>query len=166
MPELQPLDDDERSELVAYLDGELDEKASLAMEAKLNRDPRIRAEADALRRAWNLLDFLPKPEPSSNFTQRTVASIAQPALRARRWRPWLLGLGWAAAVIVAGMIGYASVPAGRVAPVTEPKADDTEQLVRDLRVIDQVRQYQNAGDISFLHELDRPELFGDDPTGH
>jgi anti-sigma factor RsiW len=167
MPDVQPLNDDERAELVAYLDGELDEKSARAVEAKLNRDPRVRAEADALRRAWNLLDYLPRPEPSPNFTQRTVASIAQPTLRVRRWKSWLLGAGWAAAVFVAGVIGYVSMSGhSGTACTTDSKPEDTEQLARDLHVIDQVRQYQNVGDISFLNELDRPELFGDDQAGH
>ncbi len=166
MPDPQPLNDEERAELVAYLDGELDEATARTLEARLNRDARLRAEADALRRAWNMLDFLPKPEPSPQFTQRTVtrASILQPTLAGRvaRWRPWLLGVGWTAALVVAGVVGYASVPAPREPP-GETKADDPEQqLVRDLPIIDQLHPYLNAGDVTFLHELDRPELFGDD----
>jgi anti-sigma factor RsiW len=169
MADLQPLNEDERAELIAYLDGELDDVSASAVEARINRDPRVRAEADSLRRAWNLLDYLPRPEPSPQFTQRTLtrATVLVPSFfdRARKWRRVLFGVGWAAAVIVAALVGYAAVP-GAKEPPAAPKPDDAEQqLVRDLRVIDRLPAYQDAGDINFLHELDRPELFGDDASG-
>ena len=41
------LSDEDRAELVAYLDGELDEKSTLELEARLSRDPQARAEATA-----------------------------------------------------------------------------------------------------------------------
>jgi hypothetical protein len=41
----------------------------------------------------------------------------------------------------------------------------TEQdLVRDLRLIENLRYYEQAESLDFLRELDRPELFGDDPV--
>ncbi len=170
MAELQPLSEDEKAELIAYLDGELDEESATAVEAQINRDPRVRAEVEALRRSWGLLDFLPKPEPSPQFTQRTVtkASVLAPSLldRARRWRRLVFGVGWAAALVVAGVVGYASVPLSRDKPIAGKPDDSEPQLVRDLRVIDQLPAYQNAGDIHFLNELDQPDLFGDDSAGH
>ncbi|MGL4555560.1 MAG: anti-sigma factor family protein, partial [Gemmataceae bacterium] len=54
-----PLTARERADLVAYLDGELSGEAAESMEAKLNLDPRMRAEAESLKKAWDLLDFLP-----------------------------------------------------------------------------------------------------------
>jgi anti-sigma factor RsiW len=169
MAELQPLSEDLKAELIAYLDGELDEEEARAVEARINRDPRVRAEVEALRRSWGLLDYLPKPEPSPQFTQRTVtrASVLAPSLldRARRWRRLVFGVSWAAALVVAGVVGYASVPAPREKPAEAKAEDQEQQLVRDLRVIDQLPALQNAGDINFLYELDRPELFGDDPAG-
>ena len=71
MADERSLNDEERDELVAYLDGELDEQAARDVEARLGRDPRAKAEAEALRRTWNLLDYLPRPEPSGDFTHRT-----------------------------------------------------------------------------------------------
>ncbi len=41
----RPLSDDEREDLTAYLDGELDEQSARELEAKLGRDPNTRAEA-------------------------------------------------------------------------------------------------------------------------
>src|SRR5690242_21472649 len=110
MSEPAPLSEQERADLVAYLDGELTGEAARALEAKLSLNPAIRAEADALRRTWDLLDFLPKSQPSPSFTHRTMERLVP--LRAdqqRRdhWRTRCLGLGWAAALLLAGWGGYA-----------------------------------------------------------
>src|SRR5438876_10965104 len=115
MGTLPPLTDEERENLIAYLDGELDEKTARAFEAKLNRDPRYRAEADTLSRTWSLLDYLPQTEPSTAFGTRTLESVSafRPATRARKasWhrQPWVLGTGWAAAVVVAAVLGFTGV---------------------------------------------------------
>ena len=66
----------ERADLVAYLDGELEGEPARALEQKLALDPDARAEADGLKRTWDLLDFLPKSEPSPDFTHRTMDRLA------------------------------------------------------------------------------------------
>ena len=63
MPNSSPLNERERADLVAWLDGELEGEAA-------------RAEADALRKTWELLDYLPRPEPSASFTHRTLSRLA------------------------------------------------------------------------------------------
>ena len=71
-----PLNDDEKADLVAYLDGELDEPATQAVEAKIAADPDARAELDALKQTWGMLDYLPKTNPSPNFTNRTLERLS------------------------------------------------------------------------------------------
>jgi hypothetical protein len=66
-----PFDD----ELVAYLDGELDPAAARAVEDRLARDPAARDRAAELKKAFDLLDYLPKPEPSPTFTTRTLDKL-------------------------------------------------------------------------------------------
>src|ERR1700676_3083783 len=103
----------EKADLVAFLDGELKGEAARALETKLSLDPTARAEAEALKRTWDLLDYLPKPEPSPSFTKRTLeklAPIRSAALRKVKTRPpWLVGLGWAAATVVAASLGFFAV---------------------------------------------------------
>jgi hypothetical protein len=85
MPE--PLPDEEvafpadpfEAELVAYLDGELDPAAARRIETRLAGDPQARAKAAALKKTFDLLDYLPKPEPSATFTSRTLDKL--PALQ-------------------------------------------------------------------------------------
>jgi hypothetical protein len=83
MPE--PLPDEEvaadpfEAELVAYLDGELEPAAARRIETRLASDPQARAKAAALKKTFDLLDYLPKPEPSATFTSRTLDKL--PALQ-------------------------------------------------------------------------------------
>src|SRR5689334_17469585 len=111
MADQPPLSEEQRADLVAYLDGELGEPAAQALEAQLQRDPRIRDEAERLRRTWDLLDYLPRPEPRPDFMSRTLEriSVHRPVVTQSmwrwRWRRWALGAGWAAALVIAGVAG-------------------------------------------------------------
>jgi hypothetical protein len=164
----------ERADLVAYLDGELEGDAARAIEQKLALDPAARAEADALKRTWDLLDFLPKTEPSPNFTHRTLDRLGpiktgvQPESARRGWRLALFGTGWAAAVVLAALGGYFGfnrlVPSPTRHREVAPEPSDAE-LARDLNVIKNKRLYELAEDIDFVRELDQPDLFGADSPG-
>lgn len=163
MSQPSPPDDKDHSDLIAYLDGELDGEAARAVEARISRDPAVRAEADSLKRTWDLLDYLPRPEPSPNFTHRTLDKLSthdtRAALGARHpLRRWLFGAGWAAAMFLVGLVGYLAAVA-----VVPPQAAEKD-LVRDLRLIDNLRFYEDVEMLEFLRELDRPDLFGDDGT--
>ena len=163
MSQPSPLDDKDRADLIAYLDGELDGEAARAIEARISREPAVRAEAESLKRTWDMLDYLPRPEPSPSFTHRTLDKLSTHATRAalrprRPVRRWLLGAGWAAAVVLVGLVGYL----GAVA-LTPPKPTPRD-LVRDLRLIENLRAYEDVEMLEFLRELDRPDLFGDEGT--
>jgi anti-sigma factor RsiW len=171
MTQQQPLNDAEREKLVAYLDGELDDKTARTLETKIGRDSQLRAEADTLRRTWELLDFLPQPEASAALSSRTIESVStlRPTPRRRILRDpvvrrWVFGLGWAAAVLVAFISGFAGTDSviKRNRPPAQQAVDVDQLLVGDHRVIENERLYQNVDDIGFVRQLDDPELFGDD----
>jgi anti-sigma factor RsiW len=174
----KPLSDEQRAELVAYLDGELPKPMAQAIEAKLNTDPRMRAEVDTLRRTWELLDHLPKPEPTPQFASRTldristirISALRSPVGRSKgnswdRLRPWTLGIGWAAAVVLAAIAGYSGGQLLSHRPESS-KSDDSErvqsELAKDFRVIENQRLYVHADDLEFIRALQEPELFGDE----
>ena len=71
----KPVDTEADEELVAYLDGELDPREAATMATRIGLDPKLRAKADALQRAWDILDVLPKPQPSPTFVAHTVTQI-------------------------------------------------------------------------------------------
>lgn len=173
MAKLPPLSEKDREDLVAYLDGELDAEAARALEARLNLDAEARAEAEALRRTWEVLDYLPRPEPTAAFSSRTiqrVSSLRQQTLPvqadSRPWPRWAFAAGWAAALLLAGTLGFAAVSwfsERKPIPVQAAHPIDVDQvLVRDLRLIENKRLYELAVDMNFLRDLDDPELFGDD----
>jgi anti-sigma factor RsiW len=161
MAERQPLNEQERADLVAYLDGELHGAAAQAIEARLSLDPEARAEAESLRRAWDMLDFLPRPEASPNFTERTMSRILPVPLDSLRrpQRRWGLPVAWAAAVIVAFLGGWA------VYEWLIPHEPGERELVQDLRIIENFRLYEQADDIDFVRQLDQSELFRDEVGG-
>jgi anti-sigma factor RsiW len=165
---MSSLNEQDRSDLVAYLDGELPDEAARALEAKLSLDPKARAEAESLRKTWELLDYLPRPEPSPTFTHRTLEKLAiQRPVPVRRRLPWLAaGLGWAAALMLAavGGLGIARLlwpPDGASAR----ERAEVEVLVQNPRVIEYKRVYEQVEDLDFLRTLDEPDLFGDEDTG-
>jgi anti-sigma factor RsiW len=162
-----PLTEQERADLVAYLDGELTGEAARAMEAKLSINPEARAEAEGLRRTWDMLDFLPQPEASPNFTNRTLSKLmpvpvetpAQvPTVTPRRWWKVAAVALWLVAVVLSALGGYAGFQH------FVPRQPGDRELVRELRLIENKRLYDLVGEMEFLRRLDQPDLFGDDTS--
>ena len=178
----EPDDTDPRDgaaeELVAYLDGELDPKAAEAFATRLSLDPKLRAEADALQRAWDILDVLPRPQPSAAFASRTLSQVVpvpgggsgtqflarsgsaaatMPAIPNPRpgagfW------LGSALVILLAAAGGYFGHRA--VAPPPKPAAVDPP--LEDVPLMKNLRLYRHVDDVDYLKKLDSPELFGDE----
>jgi len=70
---------DPRTEkLVSWLDHELTPAEAEVVEAEIARDPGTRREARALRKAWDMLDLLPRTEPSADFTHKTLSRLDIP----------------------------------------------------------------------------------------
>ena len=65
----------ELSDLVAYLDGELDVQSMDQMERRLVEEPPFRKEAERLDRTWQLLDSLEEVTASGEFLERTLSSM-------------------------------------------------------------------------------------------
>lgn len=160
-----PLNDEDRENIVAYFDGELDEKSAHEIETKINLDPEYRAEADALKQAWGMLDFLPRQEASTNFTHRTLQQLAfRPKQMGRipqlASSSWVRGIAWAAMICVAAAIGW------WLAGVIESRSDrsvvEDDHLVRHLRLIEKMPVLEQIDDFEFLRALDHADLFGED----
>lgn len=157
-------------DLVAYLDGELEEPDALAVERQLATDPAARSKADALRKTFDLLDVLPKPEPSPQFASRTLTridsnaaavpafapsgtSVSVPALRKSR----TAAFAWLAAGVVAAAGGFAAHAVAPNAAVREP-----ELSYADVRVVENLPLYLGVDDLAFAKRLDDPDLFAAD----
>ena len=165
--------------LVSYLDGELEPAEAERRRHAHQPRPRAAAEAESLRKTWALLDHLPRPEPSADFTNKTVSRVFPAAATAARSgsrpsRPVVTPprAGWsagkwalaAAIILAAGGAGY--VARFAVGPKAKPPGEDeagSEARVRaDERILKNLKAYRRAGDIEFLRALDDPHLFGDE----
>ncbi len=155
-----PADDEQ---LVAYLDGELDETQSAEVERRLLSDIAYRGRMQELQATWDLLDRLPDAHTGDSFTKTTIELVARQAAkdltlrRHGRWaKPVRAGLfvlaGFACATLGFSIIRYS-------------QGEPTRALIRDLRVIENMDVYsdlkidRNIDYVDFLKQLDQAKLF-------
>ena len=144
------LNESVRERLVAYLDGELSDKESQAIEQQLSSDDQLRDELQGLDQAWNALDALPIETAGNDFTKSTIALVVDDVKQQaekeqslfvapmRHVGPWgryaayacLLGLGFLSAVMISSY--------------------RDRQLLRDLPEILHAHTLSQVGDIEFL----------------
>lgn len=139
-------------ELVAYLDGELDDEAHRRIEARLACDPAARETLRRLEATWDMLEELGRAQVSESFTQTTMEMVAvaavedvqqaQAEIPRRNRRRWLLG---SAAILLSAAAGFF------LAAWWWP--DPNQQLLRDLPVLENLDAYQQVGDVDFLRKL-------------
>jgi anti-sigma factor RsiW len=149
-------------QLVAYLDGELDEETGRRIETLAASDSQVRERLERLGRTWDLLGELSGAEVSGQFTETTlemVAVAAEDEVRARREAlPRLRRRRWALAggsLLAAGAIGFFGVALLR--------PDPNRQLLRDLPVLENLDEYRQVDSIEFLRALREANLFPEDP---
>jgi hypothetical protein len=184
-PDLPPDETDE--ELVAYLDGELDRDEARAVEAKLTHDETARQKADTLKKTFDLLDYLPKPEPSPTFATRTLTQInpvlgsgaaipvptpsasngTLPPTHTTGLTPTLpppMRTGWK---VLLWSLGLAAVTAtgyfGHL--LAKPHLEATDPAKRtseQVRLLERLPLYLGVDDFEFLTQLDQLALFPDE----
>jgi anti-sigma factor RsiW len=164
MAEQPPITDADREELVAYLDGELDAAGQQRVETRLSLEPKVRAEVEALKKTWEVLDYLPRAEPTAEFSTRTLDAVdaLRPGRAGRRVPVWARSAAWAAAVVAAGVVGF--LLPGVKAPKTGPPVElENDRLyTQNPRVVAHLPLYLSAGTIDYLNALDTPDLFGEE----
>lgn len=145
-------------DLVAYLDGELDDRASRRIEQLLATDPKVRGALQGLDRTWHLLDRLDRVTPDEEFTRTTLEMVAvaaaddvqeqQVIVPRRRRRRWLIG---SAGLLAAAAAGFLTVAVLRPSP--------NQRLLEDLPVLENLEPYRQVETIEFLRLLDQEKLF-------
>ncbi|HWL10672.1 MAG TPA: hypothetical protein VNQ76_19855 [Planctomicrobium sp.] len=153
MAKLTRLTSEDRENLAAYLDGELDEDGTRRIESVLTASEVARNDVDVLARTYEMLDLLPRPQITQDFTERTLASarlrehrkpISQQAWFLTAQRIGVLGL-WGIAMLITGMAGYS------ITNRWIPRQDDV--LLKQLPMIQNLDVYAESGSIEFLQEL-------------
>lgn len=162
MSKLTRLTAEDRAELVAYLDGELDETLTQRIETVLSQSPVARNDVEMLVRTYDLLDLLPRPKASTEFTEKTIATAKLAEVPVdytqsaafQKVRKLVPVLGYAALVAAGGLAGYAAM--NQYVPLPE------DALLRDLPVIEKLDDYTEVGDVQFLERLgNEPSLVRD-----
>lgn len=154
------LTEEQRTEIVAYLDGELDPKAAEKVRRMLVEDVNARREAEELTIAWEALDSLGDVKASGDFTERTLTSIQALAETEQHTqtqsfdfrRGTFLG-GWLLGIVASAITGFCvtnwAVP------------DESQELVRELELIESLPRYERVGSVELLNELEKQELFNE-----
>lgn len=153
------LSQEERSNLVAYLDGELTEGESAALAAKLTQSVSARREIEQLEAIWALLDHLEHPTAPADFTERTTSLAAGAAVLDDRLARMAAGSARLAGRLLAGAaclglsagIGY--VAARWLYP------DRSARLASDLTIAERLDAYRAVGTFEFLELLDESTEF-------
>lgn len=152
-PEQQRLTPAERANLVAYLDGELNDAEARAISSKLTASPTARREVDVLEKTWELLEYLPRPKAPEDFTERTLTGVRQIEDKGGKLETALVQTTrgavraalWVAAALLAGGAGYALTYWGW--------PDPTARLARELSIAEHLSEYRDVGDFDFLKQL-------------
>ncbi len=162
MSKLTRLTAEDRAELVAYLDGELDESTTQRIETVLSQSPVARTDVEMLVRTYDLLDLLPRPKASTEFTEKTIATAKLAEVPVdytqtaafQKVQRIIPVLGYAVIVAAGGLAGYGAM--NRYVPLQE------DTLLRDLPVIEKLDEYTEVGDTKFLEDLgNQPSLLKD-----
>jgi anti-sigma factor RsiW len=159
MQKIPRLTQDQRSNLVAYLDGELSEQAARDIDQVLTKSPAVRHDVEMLARTWDLLDELPRLSTAQDFTARTLTAAkdeeAPRPLVPPSWVEWfhseqlrrgVIVLAWVVGLSASALAGYAVT--SRLIP------DPSEDLLRNLEVVDKLDLYRNVESAEFLQQLD------------
>jgi anti-sigma factor RsiW len=167
MAEHPPITDADRDELVAYLDGEMDAAGQQRVETRLSLEPKVRAEVDALKKTWEMLDYLPRAEPTAEFSTRTIEAVSglRPARGGRPLPRWARGTAWAAALVAAGILGFLLPGARPPKPVPPVELENDPLYTQNPRVVAHLPLYTAAGTLDYLNALDTPDLFGEEAPG-
>lgn len=148
----------QHEDLVAYLDGEVDEQLALRIEAAVADDVAVQAQLNALDATWGLLDSLPTPIASEELTQRTIQSLGVIAAAPSAFRQhrssvakWVRLLVWGGGILLSTVAGFSLT-------FRDHSRQDRE-LIRDWPVIQQLKDYTRIGSVEYLDELRDEEVF-------
>jgi hypothetical protein len=152
-PPLNPLD----AQLMALLDGELDEEQRESLEKRLVAEPDLRKRLRALQRSWELLGEVPHKTVDQRFANTTVEMIVTRATQELRSLPlainggrkgrWTLLLACTATFLLGGLsvAGY--------------RTWRYYKELRDLEIVTHFDALRQIDDIAFLRELSTSEAW-------
>lgn len=150
------LTDDDRRDLVAYLDGELPPDAAARVEARMLSDDAYRAEMQALQGTFDMLEDLPISTVGPNFTRTTVEVAAIDFTRSPAKASFDISKALPAALVLlcvlsAAAFGFAWQRNRQLLP--------ERQAVREFPILENYDAYRWVGDVEFLRRLHDEGIF-------
>jgi len=145
----------QRSNFVAYLDGELNEEDTRSVEQLLANNEVARHDMESLATAWEMLDELPRSNAPKDFAEKTIATLKmEDQVTPLSEQPWFqkttrlgsLAVGWIL-VLGCGMVGFLvarSVPPSRA-----------DALIHEYPLLQYFDSYQEIGSADFLQRLQK-----------
>jgi len=167
MAKITRLSGEERDNLVAYLDGELDPLQIREIETALGQNPVARHDVDMLARTWDLLDNLPQQPVGEQFVSETMTMVIGAELGTEEVDPlapikarnrtlwWTAAVSFAALALVSGF-----VISGWVVPNT------TDELLNDYEIVVELDKYLEAQDADYLQKLADIKEFAEAEDSH
>ncbi len=162
MAKIARLSSEQRENLTAYLDGELDESATQQIEQVLAVSEVARHEVDMLSRTWDMLGVLPAHKASDQFTHQTMTNLraseqtgpgAVQMMVYRNLRRGIVLAAWTGAVCLCGYVGFLAT--NRWVP------NESVQLLDDYSVVENLDKYTEVGSIEFLRVLKSKHTFSE-----
>lgn len=159
MDKMKRVSVEDRDNFVAYLDGELPPEVATKLEGVLADSPVARKDVEMLVRTYEMLDLLPRPQATTEFTQRTMATVKLGDVKSDLTQSWwykrahlaVVAAAGVGILVVSGLLGYAST--NRWAPSNE------DLLLRDLPIIQNLDDYRQVGQHEFLERIEgQPHL--------
>jgi hypothetical protein len=146
MAKITRLSSEQRDNLAAYLDGELDEHATQEIEQVLAVSEVARHEIDMLSRTWDMLNVLPTYKAADDFTHKTITSLraaeqAGPGAAAvdlvyRNARRGVVLTAWIGVLSVCAYVGFMAT--------NHWVPNESEQLLQDYDIINNLDQYSEV----------------------
>lgn len=147
-------------QLVAYLDGELDESETASIEKQLRNDPKLRQMAEGLDHAWNMLDALETVSVDEEFSQRTLETIVATGMSGEQQasvsiRQLLSGflsgraLAWFGLGAIGALCGFSLV-------LLRGPSEETTGVYRELELLERYPQYSILPHTDALQQLQLP----------
>ena len=162
----QRLNPEERTNLTAYIDGELTDNESRVIATKLSLSPTARRELESLKKTWELLELLPRPKASLVFSERTLTEVRSLEARVGTWNQkagaWA---AYATKLVVWLLVAATSLTLG-FALFRWAWPDPAARMARDLSLAEHLDEYKEIGSFDFLEELARSNEFGGSRPNH
>lgn len=157
MEKLSRLSTEDRENLSAYLDGELDDGGTQRIETLLVQSSVARNDVELLSKTYDLLDELPRPDAPKDFLEKTLATAKMEQVKhpisEQQWfittQQILILSGWTVALVVASVIGF------MVTYQYIERPDDA--LIQELPLIQNLDRYEEVQNVEFLDLLTADE---------